>query len=152
MSSRNYPWLKNCPKSFKPVYYKWSINDIFVLLKKPVWRYVYYMKKNTKILRFRLKLKKITPFHCREKDKFTSVFITDTFSGVYHNFSSFVALEHKFGLVYILLHKSFTIVSWYFHILSWNMFIAQNFLTNAEQNLLIYFSKNLFLPPFKIGT
>ena len=69
------------------------------------------MKKDTKILSFRLKLKKITPFHCREKDKFTSVFRKDTFSGVYNNFSSFVALEHKFGLVYILLHKSFTIVS-----------------------------------------
>ena len=49
---------------------------------------------------------------CREKDKFTtSVFRKDTFSGVYTNFSSFVALEHKFGLVYTLLHRSFTIVS-----------------------------------------
>ena len=69
------------------------------------------MKKDTKILSFRLKLKKITPFQCRENDKFTSVFRKDTFSGVYNNFSSFVALEHKFGLVYVLLHKSFTIVS-----------------------------------------
>ena len=49
---------------------------------------------------------------CREKDKFTtSVFRKDTFSGVYTNFSSFVALEHKFGSVYTLLHRSFTIVS-----------------------------------------
>ena len=49
---------------------------------------------------------------CREKDKFTtSVFRKDTFSGVYTNFSSFVALKHKFGLVYTLLHRSFTIVS-----------------------------------------
>ena len=49
---------------------------------------------------------------CREKDKFTtSVFRKDTFSGVFISFSSFVALEHKFGLVYTLLHRSFTIVS-----------------------------------------
>ena len=33
-----------------------------------------------------------------------------TFSGVYSNFSSFVALEHKIGLVYTVLHRSFTIV------------------------------------------
>ena len=33
------------------------------------------------------------------------------FSGVYTNFSSFVALKHKFGLVHTLLHRSFTIVS-----------------------------------------
>ena len=39
-----------------------------------------------------------------------SVFRKDTFSGVYTNFSSFVALKHKFGLVYTLLHRSFTIV------------------------------------------
>ena len=39
-----------------------------------------------------------------------SVFRKDTFSGVHTNFSSFVALKHKFGLVYTLLHRSFTIV------------------------------------------
>ena len=49
---------------------------------------------------------------CREKDKFTTnVFRKDTFSGIYTDFSSFVALEHKFGLVYTLLHRGFTIVS-----------------------------------------
>ena len=49
---------------------------------------------------------------CREKDKFTrSVFRKDTFSGVYTDFSSFVALEHKFDLAYKLLHRSFVIVS-----------------------------------------
>ena len=46
---------------------------------------------------------------CREKDKFTaSVFRKDTFTGVSTNFSSFVALEHKFSLVYTLLHTNFT--------------------------------------------
>ena len=63
-----------------------------------------------------MKLKKIIPFLdvkiSREKDKFTTrVFRRDTFSGVYTNFSSFVAYEHKFGSVYTLLHRSFTIVS-----------------------------------------
>ena len=49
---------------------------------------------------------------CRETNKFnTSVFRKDTFSGVYTNFSSFVALKHKFGLVHTLLDRSFTIVS-----------------------------------------
>ena len=44
---------------------------------------------------------------CREKDKVTtSVFRKDTFN----NFSSFVALERKFGFVYTLLHRSFIIV------------------------------------------
>ena len=49
---------------------------------------------------------------CREKDKLTtSVLRKDTFSGVYTNFSRFVALKHKFGLVHTILHRIFTIVS-----------------------------------------
>ena len=37
----------------------------------------------------------------REKDKFARiVFRRDTFSCVYSNFNSFVALEHNFGVVY----------------------------------------------------
>ena len=28
-------WLKDCPKDFKPVYYKRYVDDIFVLLNKP---------------------------------------------------------------------------------------------------------------------
>ena len=41
-----------------------------------------------------------------------SIFRKDTFTGLYTNFSSFVVLKHKFGLVYILLllRRSFTIV------------------------------------------
>ena len=47
----------------------------------------------------------------RKKKFTTSVFRKDTFSGVCTNFSSFLTLEHKFGLLYTLLHKSFTIMS-----------------------------------------
>ena len=28
-------WLKSCPKSFKPVYYKRYVDDIFVSFEKP---------------------------------------------------------------------------------------------------------------------
>ena len=28
-------WLKDCPKSFKPVYYKRYVDDFFVLFEKP---------------------------------------------------------------------------------------------------------------------
>ena len=40
-----------------------------------------------------------------------SVFRKDTFSSVYTSFSSFVALEHKLGLVCTHLRRSFTVVS-----------------------------------------
>ena len=46
-------WLKKCAKSFKPVYYKRYVNEIFELFEKPeqVLRFVNYIK-----------LKKIIPF------------------------------------------------------------------------------------------
>ena len=48
----------------------------------------------------------------RENGKFvTNVYRKETFTGVYTKFSSFIPLEHKFGLVYTLLHRSFCLVS-----------------------------------------
>ena len=48
---------------------------------------------------------------CKEEDKFaTNIFRRVRLSGIYTNFSSFVALQHKFGLVYTLLHRSLTTV------------------------------------------
>ena len=28
-------WLQNCPSDFKPHYYQWYVNDIFVLFTSP---------------------------------------------------------------------------------------------------------------------
>ena len=68
------------------------------------------MNKRHKNIKFSFEIEKDNSFSfldvkiCREKN----VFRKDTFSGAYSNFSSFVALEHKFSLVYRLLHRSFT--------------------------------------------
>ena len=43
-----------------------------------------------------------------ENAKFVTIaFRKETLTGVYTNFSSFILLEHKFGLVYTLLHRCF---------------------------------------------
>ena len=48
----------------------------------------------------------------RENGKFvTSVYRKETFTGVYTNISSFIPVEHKFGLIYRLLHCCFCLVS-----------------------------------------
>ena len=52
----------------------------------------------------------VNVFH--ENGKFvTNVYRKETFTGVYTKFSSFIPLEHKFGLVYTLLHHWFCLVS-----------------------------------------
>ena len=43
----------------------------------------------------------------------TSVFRKATFSGVFTNFKSVMPVAYKFGLVYTLLHRSFSICSSY---------------------------------------
>ena len=48
----------------------------------------------------------------RENGKLvTNVYRKETFTGVYTKVSSFITLEHKFGLVYTLLHRCFCVVS-----------------------------------------
>ena len=78
--SRNYI-AKNCPKAFKPVYYKTYVDDIFVLFKKPeqVLRFVNYMHKRHKNIKFLFETEKYNSFPfldikiCKEKDKFTII-------------------------------------------------------------------------------
>ena len=81
-------WLKDCPKDFKPVYYK---------------RYVDDMDGSLSFLDLKI---------FRENNRFvTSVFRKETFSGVYTNFISFIQLEYKFGLVHTLLNRCFNLSS-----------------------------------------
>ena len=70
----------------------------------------------------------------------TNAFRKDTFSGVYTNFSSFVALEYKFAIVYTRLRRCFAIVCNFskFHFefetlkhLAKMLLTQQNFLTSA---------------------
>ena len=47
-----------------------------------------------------------------ENGKFvTNVYRKETFTGVYTNFSSFIPIEHKLGLVYTLIHRGFCLIS-----------------------------------------
>ena len=110
-------WLKNYQRFFKPVYYKRYIDDIFVLFKKPEQdlRFVNYMNKRRKNIKFSFETEKDNSFlfsmlrFVEIKTNLQKVF-SEKIRSVVYNFSSFVALEHKFGLLYILLHRSFTIV------------------------------------------
>ena len=80
----------------------------------------------------------------------TNVFRKDTFSGIYTNFSSFVALEHKFGLVYTLLHRSFTIVSdfskFHFEVETLKKTLHKNaYPTNFVDKCISKFINNIFV-------
>ena len=112
--------LNDCPKKLKPVFYKSYADDIFVLFKRPehVNHFVDSMNSNHKNINFSFETEKdqqmsflnVNVF--RENGKFvTNVYRKEIFTGVYTIVSSFIPLEHKFGLVYTLLHRCFCLVS-----------------------------------------
>ena len=110
--------LKDCPKDFKPLYYKRYVDDIFALFNKPEHAQFFldYINKKHKNMKFSIEteINWLLSFHdveiFRENDNFFSVvFRRETFSGVRTNFISFIPLEYKFGLVHTLLHCCFNL-------------------------------------------
>ena len=89
------------------------MDDIFVLFQNPehVKPFVDYMNSKHKKINISFETEKdgqmpflnVDLFH--ENGKFvTNVHRKETFAGVYTNFSSFIPLEHKYGLVCTLVH------------------------------------------------
>ena len=88
--------------------------------KKPehVKQFVDYMTSKRKSINFSFETEKdeqmpfldVIVFH--ENGTFVNnVYRKETFTGIYTNFSSFIPFEHKFGLVYMLLHRCFCSVT-----------------------------------------
>ena len=112
--------LSDCPGKFKPVFYKRYVDDTFVLFKRPeyVEPFVDYVNSKYKNNNFSFETEKdqqisfldVNVF--RANGKFvTNVYRKETFTGVYTSFSSFITLEHKFVVIYTLLHRCFCLVS-----------------------------------------
>ena len=86
-----------------------------------------------------------------ENGKFvTNVYRKETFTGVYSNFSSSIPLEHKFGLVYTLLHRCFCSVSdmskFHFEIEKLKEILSSNGYSNKFIDKLIWkFMKKLYI-------
>ena len=102
------------------MFYKRYLDDIFVSLKRPehVKPSADYMSSKHKNINFSFETKKdgqmtlLDVSEFRENGKFmTNVYRKETFTGFYTNVFSFIPLERKFRLVYILLHCCFCLVS-----------------------------------------
>ena len=102
------------------MFYKRYLDDNFVLFKRPehVKPFVDYMSSKHKNINFSFETEKdgqisfLDANAFRENDKFvTNVYRKETFTRIYTNFSSFIPLEHEFGLVYMLLNRCFCLVT-----------------------------------------
>ena len=120
MCKNENKWLKDCPHSLKPVFYRRYVDDIFVLFSSldQAEKFKKYLSSKHPNINFslekendgRLSFLDINIF--REKGKFvTNVYRKKTFSGVYTNFNSFIPETYKTGLIESLLFRCFNLCS-----------------------------------------
>ena len=113
-------WLKDCPHSLKPVFYRRYVDDIFVLFSSldQAEKFKKYLSSKHPNINFslekenegRLSFLDVNIF--REKGKFvTNVYRKKTFSCVYTNFDSFIPETYKTGLIKSLLFRCFNLCS-----------------------------------------
>ena len=113
-------WLKDCPHSLKPVFYRRYVDDIFVLFSSldQAEKFKKYLSSKHPNINFSLEKENegrssfldVNIF--REKERFvTNVYGKKTFSGVYTNFHSFIPETYKTGLIKSLLFRCFNLCS-----------------------------------------
>lgn len=113
-------WLDECPASFKPLYYRRYVDDIFVLFSSPdhlsLFKAYLNSKHNNITFSSETEQNGKLAFLDVQVSKVNGKFVTDvyrkpTFSGVYSNFNSFIPISYKYGLVLTLIFRCFSICS-----------------------------------------
>ena len=120
MCSFQSKWLKDCPHSLKPLFYRRYVDDIFVLFSSlnQVEKFKKYLSSKHPSIKLSLKKENdggLSFLHInifREKGKFfTNVYRKKIFSGVYTNSNSFISETYKTGLIELLLFQCFNLCS-----------------------------------------
>ena len=103
-------WLEQCPKEFKPVFYRRYVDDIFVLFESAehLPKFCDYFNTCHRNMSFSF-----------EQEKSGKLLFLDaevsrkksTFSVVYTHFESFLPTVNKFGMVYTFVYRCFKICS-----------------------------------------
>ena len=112
-------WLDNCPRQFKPLYFRRYVDDIFVLFSKEdhVNKFDKYLNSRHDRIKFKKEMEKdscisfLDVLITREDSFLTSLYRKPTFSGIYLNFFSYAPLVYKKGLISCLLFRIFNISS-----------------------------------------
>ena len=132
-------WLEQCPKEFKPVFYRGYVDDIVVLFESAEhlsqfrdyfntchsnMPFFFKQEKNGKLSFLDVEVS-------REKENFvTTVYRKTTFNGKYTHFESFLPTVYKLGMVYTLAYHCFKICSDWVKCHEELSFLKQIFLTN----------------------
>ena len=113
-------WLQQCPTDCKPSFFRRYVDDIFVLFssQKQVESFKSFLNSRHPNIKFTSEIEANSQFSFLDVklERLNSVFVTSvfrkpTFSGIYTNFKSFIPDTYKFGLVFSLLFRCFSIVT-----------------------------------------
>ena len=116
-------WLKDCPNSFTPVFYRRYVDDTFLLFKHPdhIPKFLDFLNSRHPNINFTFDLEKnrrINFLDCTiektDNSFLTSVFRRETFTGLGLSYFSYVFPSFKFNAISSLLHRGFKISSTYF--------------------------------------
>ena len=120
MAHHEQNWLDSCPLEYRPLYYGWYVDDIFILFKSSehLKRFQSYLNSchvNTSLAvetEQNNKLSFLDVNVIREQGKsITSVYRKPTFSGVCIHFDSLLLDTYKTDMIYNLINRCFWICS-----------------------------------------
>ena len=161
-------WLKDCPKSIRPIYYKRYVDDIFVLFEnlEQAKKFKDYLNERHKNMSFTLEIEKdnklsfldIDIIRNEQANTFmTSLYRKPTFSGMYTNFKSFICTKYKYSLISSLLYRVFMICSDFNSIITEIEKLKIIWLKNAfpmrviDRMILNFFNK-IYIPKIPVHT
>ena len=133
-------WLLNCPSYFKPHYYRWYFDDIFILFTPPEHLESLQNSVDGQLANMSFTIESEeqnrvsflnVQIICEDKTSTTSVHRKPTFSGVYSHFDSFLPSTYNFGTVYTLAYKCFRICSSWTKLHTELLFVKQIFIKNG---------------------
>ena len=113
-------WFQNCTSDFKPHYYRWYVDDIFVLFTPPKHLEAFrnFLNGRHASMSFTIESEKQSrmsfldvPIIRKDQTFTTSVYRKPTFSGIYTHFDTFLPSTYKFGTVYTLAYRCLRICS-----------------------------------------
>lgn len=113
-------WLKNCPLSFKPIFYRRYVDDTFILFKKSedVDEFLNYLNSKHSNIKFTCEKEKENKLSfldisiTKTSDSFnTNSFRKSTFTGLGMKFESAIPNKYKSNLINCLVDRAFKINS-----------------------------------------
>ena len=139
-------WLRDCPDSFRPVFYRRYVDDTFLLFEHSSHAplFLEYLNNKHNSIRFTMETEingKLPFLDCcvsRNTDGFDiSVYRKETFSGQGISYFSFCSFKFKINSIKTLLFRGYNICSNYFTVHEEFQFLKNFFISNGFPSGLI---------------